>query len=405
MQIISAARGDEWMRIKRLEGKTPRAIIAAMNWKIIAAAAAIGLLAIASASNPMVARSTIQRYESFDADPGWDGRNNRLTALNQTIVRQRFGWRPSNLAGGEPGEIGGVVWWSARQASYGMPLNPLTLDDRLESSGRFSLSQVAAINQYHTGSCIYVGFFNSEHQGWRPVNHLGFRLLGQRDYEFETYAGISVGAHVEITYGVSNYAAGGAALTTAGRFPQGNMREWKQSEILRILPDTQPHTWHLTFDPEGGDGWGRIEFSIDSGEPYPINLRKDHRQTGATFDRFGIFNEQFPGYQITAFFDDITVNGLLFDFANDPNWIGIGNQEEFVDPDQYGANRFGYSKTQYAGGVNSGELGGRIWEVHPTQDWLKAYCGVDVGALGLDDKLIARGKIAIPLFGTDSGFH
>ena len=82
----------------------------AMNWKCIAAAAAIGLLAVACASNPMAAKFTIQRYESFDADPEWDGHNNRLTALNQTIVRQRFGWRPSNLAGSDPGEIGGVVW-------------------------------------------------------------------------------------------------------------------------------------------------------------------------------------------------------------------------------------------------------------------------------------------------------
>ena len=377
----------------------------AMNWKCIAAVAAIGLLTVACASTSMLEKCTTQQFESFDTDPGWDGHNNRLTALNQTIVRQRFGWRPSNLAGGEAGEIGGVVWRSARQASYSMPIGPLTLDDPLEFSGKFSLSQVTAVNQWHTGSVIYIGFFNSDYQGWRPINHVGFRFMGQRDYEFETYEGIPVGAHVEVTYGVKNTAAGGAAMTKSGEGTPGVMREWKQSSILRIVPDGKPHTWKMTYDPDGNNGYGMIEFTVDDGEPRPIPIRKDHRESGATFDRFGIFNEKLPGYQMTGFFDDITVNGANFDFTENPKWIGIGNQDEFVDPDQYGANRFGYSQTQYAGGEKPGELGGRIWEVYPTQEWIQGHYGADVGQLSLDDKLVARGKLAIPEFGTDSGFH
>jgi hypothetical protein len=374
--------------------------------KRMACAITILMVAVACASvTTSTNKTSIQRYESFDNDSGWDGRNNRLTALGPTIIRQHFGWSATNYSSGKSGEIGGVVWRSVRPAYYGKKIETKTLDDRLECSGAFSISQITAINQWHTGSCIWIGFFNSDEQGWRPVNQIGFRLLGHRDYEFSTYAGIPVGAMVEPHYGPASYAAGGAFIKKTEGLHEANMREMKQDDILRILPDGQRHTWKMTYDPDGNNGNGEMEFSIDGGKPIPVGIRDNHRKSGATFNRFGIFNEQIPGYQMTAFFDDITINGEPQDFSTDPGWEGVGNMDEFIDREQYGANDFGYSETNFAGGKNPGEIGGLLWQVHADQSEIKAFYGGDAGSLTLDDKLTARGKIAFPTFGIDSGMQ
>ena len=48
------------------------------------------------------------RVQAFDADPGWDGYRNRLEPPRPHVVRQQFGYRASNKAGGaKAGEIGG----------------------------------------------------------------------------------------------------------------------------------------------------------------------------------------------------------------------------------------------------------------------------------------------------------
>ena len=348
---------------------------------------------------------TIQMREDFTRNPGWDAVNNRLVDLDQPIVRQNFGWRETDFAGGSPGEIGGVVWRSSRDAYYGKVLDTLTLDDPLKCSGSFSLSQVTVANQWHTGSAIWVGFFNSAEQGWWPVNFLGFQLLGHRDYEYADYAGVPVGAMVTFGYGTSGYAAAGRPLEKQGAFQGGLMREMDHDKMLRILPDGAQHTWKLTYDPKAGGGDGELQFILDGREPLKTILPKLHREHGATFNRFGIFNEALPGYPMTGFFDGITVNGELHDFSEDPGWEGVGNHDEFLDEVQYGTNDFGYSSSNFAGGKESGEFGGRIWLVGGDQPHLAAHYAADVGQLSLDHKLFARGKLAFPTFGVDSAMQ
>jgi len=349
------------------------------------------------------AQPTRQQFESFDRDPGWEGLNNRLVDLDRPIVRQRFGWRPSRFAGGQGGEIGGVIWRSATPAWYGLPFDkPLTLDDHLSASGRFSLGQMVVANQWHTSSAVYLGFFNHREQGWRAINYMGFRLFGQRDYEFTTYEGISAGALVEAGIGTSAYASSGALL---GEFRGGRLRDMKPEDMVNILPDNSTHTFRFTYDPKGGNGWGSYTFGVDGKSTRTTELGEDFRRMGATFDHFGIFNEQLPGYQMTAFFDDLTINGRTFDFAKDPGWEGSGNNATFNDEVQYGANDFGWRTTAHAGGKAPGEVGGRLWQVNRDQDWIKAYLGADVGRLSLENRLVARGRIAFPRFGTDSAMQ
>ena len=63
-------------------------------------------------------------HYDFDADPGWEGMDNRATFKDRAIRPYHdFGFsRDTAHAGGEPGEIGGVVWRSEEdhpeQAGY-----------------------------------------------------------------------------------------------------------------------------------------------------------------------------------------------------------------------------------------------------------------------------------------------
>src|SRR2546423_13099976 len=50
------------------------------------------------------------KTETFDADPGWDGRNNRATVPGPRQIIQNFGFSGSTInAGGAAGEIGGFI--------------------------------------------------------------------------------------------------------------------------------------------------------------------------------------------------------------------------------------------------------------------------------------------------------
>src|SRR2546429_6436615 len=60
------------------------------------------------------------KTETFDADPGWDGRNNRATDPAPRQIVQNFGFNSSSTnAGGSAGEIGGFITPAGRPAFFG----------------------------------------------------------------------------------------------------------------------------------------------------------------------------------------------------------------------------------------------------------------------------------------------
>src|SRR5947207_9704120 len=62
----------------------------------------------------------LPRTETFDANPGWDGRNNRATDPAPRQIVQDFGFNgSSNNAGGSAGEIGGFITPAGEPAFYG----------------------------------------------------------------------------------------------------------------------------------------------------------------------------------------------------------------------------------------------------------------------------------------------
>jgi hypothetical protein len=81
------------------------------------------------------------RTEDFDREPAWVGSGNRETFEDAVqLGAHDFGFSAkTSFAGGARGEVGGSFWRSGPYAYYADRVGPLTLDDRLEASGKVVL--------------------------------------------------------------------------------------------------------------------------------------------------------------------------------------------------------------------------------------------------------------------------
>jgi hypothetical protein len=318
------------------------------------------------------------RASDFAVDPQWEGYRNRLVPDPPPRVKQDFGYSGNTRhAGGKStGEIGGRAQRSTTPATYAKPIAPKTLNDRLHASGRFSVTSAEG------GSGVLFGFFSTDSRGWRANNSLCFRLDGNGGKYW-----------VMFEYGTRHW------LTGAGATYEG---KYQTTKTKPCLADGSPHDWSLDYDPDGEGGRGAMTFTLD-GKAYRQPLAPGHKMDGATFDRFGILNQQTTGDEITAWFDDVVVNGEAESFDRDPKWEGKGSRVEFADHVRRPFHDFGYSAgTSHAGGKGggNGEIGGVIW-----RDERPAYYGDKVGRLTLDDELTASGTIAFTAAGSDSGAY
>jgi hypothetical protein len=352
----------------------------------------ISICITADAAGPTI------RRESFNTDPAWEGYNNRIVPVKPLVVRQDFGFSPTNYAGLAKGEMGGHVQRSTTPASYSAKISPKTLDDKLTASGSF------AITASQGGAGVFFGFFNSKQPGGsgRPIGSLGF------DFDFEAHGGRLA-----------------ARLITSGNKSCGTFLTPYLPGKFRPTPiktDGSRYHWSLGYNPNAASGYGQFTVTLTSDThktedygPLPeisqrealarfpnttkfiVNLPNGFRQEGAMFDRFGMSNMMKAGGTAKIYFDDLRYNGEAQDFANDPGWIGFGNRATFEDFEKVGAHNFGYSgKTNIAGGA-PGEVGGGLWR---SGDY--AYYADRVGPLDLRNKLEARGKVHLVTAGPDS---
>ena len=224
--------------------------------------------------------------ETFDADPGWEGRDNRRTYTTENIrPRFSFGYSPTRHAGGRAaGEMGGLVFrgderYPERMAYYGDRLDALTLEKPLKASGRVCLRRGV------TDSTVLLGFFHSADSmkvsqaqaSGIPENFLGIALEGPSREGFLFYP----------TYGVDRDGTGASAV---GAQPP------------RIPPDGKSHEWTLEYSAAGR---GRIVVTLD-GRSVGLDLPAAHREIGARFDRFGLVTTHIDGNAQDVYFDDLT---------------------------------------------------------------------------------------------------
>src|SRR5262245_6141312 len=104
------------------------------------------------------------RAQDFSQDPKWDASGNRATYQSKDVAGAHdFGFSPTNHAGGKAGEVGGTFWRSGKYAYYADKVGPLTLDDRLEASGKVVLKVGAP------DSDMFLGWFNSANKSEPPT--------------------------------------------------------------------------------------------------------------------------------------------------------------------------------------------------------------------------------------------
>ena len=352
----------------------PLRLAAAISLVLLGSASGQGVTVPAGDGAPDAAPAAAVQH--FDADPKWDGHRNRLKPDKLRITRQNFGYRTSFKAGGSrPGEIGGRVQRSIRPAYYAMPIRPRSLNNRMTASGTFAVHS----DEGSTGTLF--GWFNAtESRGWRTSNSLAFRIDGNGGKYW-----------VFFEYGTADWMTGGKGCFEGEAYQRTRTRPF--------AADGTPHHWTLVYDPDANGGAGLITFTLDAKE-YQLPLAPGHKERGAAFDRFGIFNQQTTGGAMDVYFDDVEVDGRLFDFEVDPRWEGMGNDAEYEDNVLRPLHDFGFSPTHFAGGKAAGELGGLVW-----RDERPAYYADEVGPLTLDDPLSASGKLAFTAAGSDSGVY
>jgi hypothetical protein len=343
------------------EGRTMRLPTFCWAWAIAALFAAV-----AGAAEK-------ERTESFDRDPGWDGRNHRAKTPEARTVRQDFGYSRTAHAGGGVGEIGGFITPAAEPAYYAKRLKPRTFDQPLEASGRLACTGQA----FH----VLLGFFNAGTVNeWRTPNSIAIRLLGRGDVFY---------AYVE--YATSRWRAGG---DSPGGFATVRDPATGRSD-LRGFAIGPSHRWSLRYDPAGNNGGGSITVTL-GGETAVCHLDPGHKADGATFDRFGLLPvlKSVDGAG-EVWVDDVTLDGQTDDFARDPGWEGRDNRRTYQTADVRPRFDFGYSPTRHAGGRAAGELGGLVFRGDcRSAEKLAAY-GDRVGPLTLDRPLKASGKVAL----------
>lgn len=340
------------------------------------------------------------KTEHFDCDPGWEEINNRVVPKKPLIVKQDFGYSASSHASKAAGEVGGSVQRSTKPAMYALALMPAkTLDDRLSASGTF------AITASQPGGGLFFGFFNSQQPGGsgRPIGSLGL------DFDFE-----GAGGRLAVRLITANNQSCGTFITP---YLPGKYR------TTPLRKDGTRYAWTLDYDPAGAGGLGQFTFTLQS-ETHPpmvvdpslpealqkeerarfpttkkftVDLTPGFRESGATFDRFGLMNAMKAGGTASIFFGDLQVDGQAQDLTKEPGWAASGNRTTYEDREQTGAHDFGFSQTNLAGGAAAGEIGGGLWR----SGLLGSYAD-RVGPLNLEQRMEARGKVRMVTAGPDS---
>jgi hypothetical protein len=329
----------------------------------------------------------VLKSESFDKVPGWEGHNNRIQPTQVKPLQQDFGYRTTNFAGKEKGEIGGVIWRAPTRASYAAKIPTKTLSDKLSASGTFALTATGG------SSGAFFGWFNSDMPGDGRQSNLGIHFAGQGE-----------GARLTLRL-----------VTATNRSVGTKVTEWQvpqKGEKIRppsLKNDGTRYTWKLDYDPQANDGNGQMTFTMRSNRPTPqefegktftVPLPKGYKDQGTTFDRFGLMNTMKPGNSLTLHFDDLEYDGQKEDFSKDPGWVGVNNGLSKPNREWGGSHDFGFSADTSSAGGSKGELGGVVW-----RSGTYAYYADRVGPLTLTDRLEASGKIVLTVGMPDSGVY
>jgi hypothetical protein len=185
------------------------------------------------------------KTESFDADPSWDGHNNRVVPDRVPTVMQDFGYSTTNFAGKAAGEIGGLITRASVPAFYADRIGAVTLDEKLSAAGTFAVTKTGP------GGGVFFGFFRAEQPGGggRPTGSLGLDMGSERG-----------GCRLAVRLITGHNQSCGTFITP---FIPGKFRP------TPIRNDGTRYRWTLDYDPEAAAGHGQFKFTIHGDAPKP----------------------------------------------------------------------------------------------------------------------------------------
>jgi hypothetical protein len=324
-----------------------------------------------------------ERTERFEKDPGWEARNNRSGRGQARTVRQDFGFsrETQHAAGRAPGEMGGVITPAAEPAYYAKKIPTRTFRDPLSASGTLS----CGAGPVH----VLIAFFNAATVNeWRTPNTIALRIQGRGDRFF---------GYVEYT--TARWRAGGDEPRPFARVTD---KRTGKTEPRGFEARGTSHRWSLNYDPRAAEGRGAITATID-GETSVCELAAGHKADGASFDRFGVLvvskSADSPG---ELWLDDLNIDGAVETFTADPRWENHGNRHTYDTTNIRPRFDFGFSPTQFSGGVAPGELGGLVFRGDIRYPDRMAAYGARLKPLRLDRSLRASGTIALRRAVSDS---
>ncbi len=216
------------------------------------------------------------KTQDFSQDPGWTGEGNRISYENGELAGAHdFGYLRSHLAGGSPGEVGGLMWRSP-YAYYADRVGSLSLRGRLEARG----SIILAVGAPDSG--MMLGWFNSE------VKEV---LDDKEPLKGRNFIGVSIGGPTRI----GHYFLPFCATATGGRVTA------KKGPVLK---QGKAYPWTFVFDPAANEGRGQMRATLGE-ESVTVDMRRGQKPDEAVFDRFGLFTIGTGGAQVKVYFDDL----------------------------------------------------------------------------------------------------
>jgi hypothetical protein len=229
------------------------------------------------------------KRQDFASDPNWIGiGNDTKYPRSEEGGAHDFGFsQASNFAGGSPGELGGMLWRSGLYSYYADAVGPLSLNDRLEASGKVVLE----VGPPDSG--MYIGWFNSAEKENSPQ-------------QAGSFVGVKIGGPTRVGhYFLPAYATALKQKPLDDKSRQHPPNISVEKGTGPVLVPQKVFDWKLVYDPKANNGNGAIEVQLGS-ESVTLVLKNSDKSKGASLDRFGLFTTHRGGSFVRIYFDDLT---------------------------------------------------------------------------------------------------
>ncbi len=243
--------------------------------------------------NPMTVYFDDLEYDGkvadFSQDGGWVGVGNSASYERRDEGGAHdFGFSAgTNFSGGtSAGELGGTVWRSGAYAYYADRVGPLSMNDRLEASGK------VVLNVGPPDSGMNLGWFNGSEKELAPTQ------AGQ-------FVGVRIGGPTRVGH---YFVPGYATVQPKPPKPTGTREHPASVSVEKgagpVLVPKHVFDWKLVYDPAGAAGKGMVTATLGE-QSVTLELKPGDKAKGAKLDRFGLFTTHRGGSYVKIYFDDI----------------------------------------------------------------------------------------------------